>query len=143
MNSPTSRKQSSTPDWNAPVVVASVPETGRRLDLVADEATRNSIAKAAGLAALPRLEAGFDLTRQGAEGLRVVGRVSASVVQNCIVTLEPIESQLDEAVDLVFLSANLLKVLEGGWVPLVLGIALSAAHSNEIEGRRGFGVFRM
>jgi hypothetical protein len=104
MNSPTSRKQSSTPDWNAPVVVASVPETGRRLDLVADEATRNSIAKAAGLAALPRLEAGFDLTRQGAEGLRVVGRVSASVVQNCIVTLEPIESQLDEAVDLVFLS---------------------------------------
>jgi len=25
----------------------------------------------------------------------------------------------------------------------VLGIGLSAAHSNVIEGRRGFGVFRM
>ena len=25
----------------------------------------------------------------------------------------------------------------------VLGIALSACHSNEIRGRRGFGVFRM
>jgi hypothetical protein len=25
----------------------------------------------------------------------------------------------------------------------VLGVALSAAHSGTIEGRRGFGVFRM
>lgn len=89
--------------WSAPVTVAAVPETGRRLDLVADDAARAAIAKAAGLAALPRLEAGFDLTRQGADGLRAVGRVSATVVQNCVVTLEPIESQIDEAVDLVFL----------------------------------------
>jgi uncharacterized metal-binding protein YceD (DUF177 family) len=91
------------PAWSAPVTVAAVPETGRRLDLVADGAARDAIAKAAGLAVLPRLEAGFDLTRQGADGLRVVGRVSATVVQNCVVTLEPIESEIDEAVDLVFL----------------------------------------
>ena len=91
------------PAWSVPVAVAAVPETGRRLDLVADDAARGAIAKAAGLAALPRLEAGFDLTRQGADGLRAVGRVSATVVQNCVVTLEPIESQIDEAVDLVFL----------------------------------------
>lgn len=91
------------PAWSAPVTVAAVPETGRRLDLVADGAARGAIAKAAGLAALPRLEAGFDLTRQGADGLRAVGRVSATVVQNCVVTLEPIESQINEAVDLVFL----------------------------------------
>jgi uncharacterized metal-binding protein YceD (DUF177 family) len=104
MKQPASRKPSSTPDWTSPVVVASVPETGRRLDLVADSATRDAIAKAAGLAALPRLEAGFDLTRQGADGLRVVGRVSANVVQNCVVTLEPIESEIDEPVDLVFLA---------------------------------------
>jgi hypothetical protein len=99
MKQPASRNSS----WIAPVVVASVPETGRRFDLVADDATREAIAKAAGLAALPRLEAGFDLTRQGSGGLRVVGRISADVVQNCVVTLEPIESQIDEPVDLVFL----------------------------------------
>ena len=91
------------PAWSAPVTVAAVPETGRRLDLVADNTARAAIAKAAGLAALPRLEAGFDLTRQGADGLHAVGRVSATVVQNCVVTLEPIESEIDEAVDLVFL----------------------------------------
>jgi uncharacterized metal-binding protein YceD (DUF177 family) len=103
MKQPASRKQPSTPDWSVPVEVASVPETGRRLDLVADDAARDAIAKAAGLAALPRLEAGFDLRRHGADGLRAVGRISATVVQNCVVTLEPIESDIDEAVDLVFL----------------------------------------
>ena len=40
---------------------------------------------------------------QGAEGLRLAGRVQASVVQDCVVTLEPIESVIDETVDLVFL----------------------------------------
>ena len=103
MKQTTSRKPSATSAWSAPVTVAAVPETGRRLDLVADGAARDAIAKAAGLAALPRLEAGFDLTRHGAAGLRAVGRVSATVVQNCVVTLEPIESEIDEAVDLVFL----------------------------------------
>ena len=88
--------------WSVPVVAAEVPETGRHVELVPDDATRQAIAKVAEVVALPRLKAAFDLTRHGAEGLRVEGRVLASVVQNCVVTLEPIESQIDEAVDLVF-----------------------------------------
>jgi uncharacterized metal-binding protein YceD (DUF177 family) len=100
---PSSTKPSPQAAWSVPVVVADIPETGRRLDLVADEGAREAIAKVAGLAALPRLEAGFDLTPQGADGLHVVGRVAATVVQNCVVTLEPIESHIDEAVDLIFL----------------------------------------
>src|SRR5689334_6617837 len=103
MKQSTSRKPSATPAWSLPVTVAAVPETGQRLDLVADGAARDAIARMAGLAALPRLKAGFDLTRHGADGLRAVGRVSATVVQNCVVTLEPIESEIEEAVDLVFL----------------------------------------
>ena len=55
-----------------------------------------------GLRALPRLQASFDVSRHGREGLHVVGRVSATVGQNCVVTLEPIDSEVDEAVDLVF-----------------------------------------
>jgi hypothetical protein len=53
--------------------------------------------------ALPRLEAGLDVMRVGADGLRVAGRVSATVVQSCVVTLEPIESEVDEAIELVFM----------------------------------------
>jgi KUP system potassium uptake protein len=38
-------------------------------------------------------------------------------------------------IDLVFFSANTLKVLEGGWVPLVLGIALTALMTSWKRGR--------
>jgi uncharacterized metal-binding protein YceD (DUF177 family) len=88
--------------WRFPVAVSDVPETGKRIELVADQATRAAVASLAGLAGLPRLQARFDLSRQGHDGLRVLGRVEATVEQNCIVTLEPMKTELDEAVDLVF-----------------------------------------
>ena len=88
--------------WRVPVSVQEVPPAGRRFALKADEATRTAIAKSAALRALPRLEATFDVTRHGSEGLRVVGRVSATVGQICVVTLDPIENEVEETVDLMF-----------------------------------------
>ena len=46
------------------------------------------------------------LTRHGHDGLHVVGHVSATVGQTCVVTLEPIENEIDEAVDLIFVPAG-------------------------------------
>ena len=89
--------------WSVPIAVADIPETGRRFDLIPDAATRNAIAKVASVTALPRLEAGFDLTRYGNDGLHVVGRVSATIGQTCVVTLEPIQNEVDETIDLVFM----------------------------------------
>lgn len=88
--------------WSAPVLVTEVPDTGRHVELVPDEATRQAIAQEVRLVALPRLSATFDLTRRGTDGLRVEGRVTATVVQNCVVTLEPIESEIDEPMELFF-----------------------------------------
>jgi hypothetical protein len=96
------RAPKSKAPWSAPVALHEVPETGRHVGLVADEATRAAVAQAIGLRALPRLEASFDVARQGREGLHVTGRVSATVGQTCGVTLEPIENEIDEAVDLTF-----------------------------------------
>ncbi len=95
-----------TPDrpWSVPVTLHEIPETGRRFDLNADEATRAVIAKAVGLRALPRLEASFDVVRHGTKGLHVVGRVSATVGQFCVVTLDPIESEVEELVDIIFVA---------------------------------------
>jgi uncharacterized metal-binding protein YceD (DUF177 family) len=101
MSGQTSEQRSERP-WSVPVAVADIPDTGRRIDLTADDATRLAVAKVAGVAALPRLEASFELMRQGHDGLRVAGRVVASVTQHCVVTLEPIESEIDENVDVVF-----------------------------------------
>jgi len=96
---------SGKPPWSAPVALHDVPETGRHVALVADTNTRAAVAASIGLRELPRLEASFDVTRHGREGLRVVGRVSATVGQTCVVTLEPIENEIEEEVDLTFVPA--------------------------------------
>lgn len=88
--------------WKAPVSISEVPPTGRHIELKPDAAIREAIAKAANVLALPRVEAAFDLTLHGSDSLRVVGRVTASVEQNCVVTLEPLTNEVDEEVDLLF-----------------------------------------
>jgi hypothetical protein len=98
------QKMSAKPSvaWSVPFAAADVAETGRHVDLVADETAREAIAKIANLNALSRLEAGFELTRHRSGGLHVSGRVAATVIQTCVVTLEPVESVIEEAVDLTF-----------------------------------------
>lgn len=89
--------------WHAPVAVEDIAETGRHFALIADAEARAGVARLAGLRDLPRLQADFDVARQGAGGLRVSGRVSATVGQNCVVTLEPLASEIDEEIDLLFM----------------------------------------
>lgn len=94
----------SGPVWSNPISIDDVSERGMHVDLVADETARAEMARVAGLRDLPRLSASFDITREGADAVRVAGEVSATVGQNCIVTLEPIENEIYEAVDLLFTS---------------------------------------
>ncbi len=88
--------------WHVPVAVEEVAETGQHFDLVADASVRAAVAKAAGLRDLPRFEASFDVTRRGAGGLHIVGSVSATVEQTCVVTLEPLANEVEERIDLLF-----------------------------------------
>jgi Large ribosomal RNA subunit accumulation protein YceD len=97
-----SLEKSAPVPWRVPVKVEDIPEEGRHFALVADADTRASIARMAGLRDLPQLEADFDVTRQGRDGLRVVGHVSATVGQACVVSLEPLANKIDEDVDLLF-----------------------------------------
>jgi uncharacterized protein DUF177 involved in 23S rRNA accumulation len=93
----------STRPWSVPVRLDEVPETGLRVDIEADAPVRAAVATAAGVNEMPRLSAGFDVARHGREGLRVVGTVSARVRQTCVVTLDQIENEIEEAVDLAFM----------------------------------------
>jgi hypothetical protein len=96
------KPNSASGTWHVPVAVEDVPEAGEHFDLTADSQTRTAIAKAAGLRDLPRLEANFDVSRQGNGGLRVAGRVAATVGQTCVVTLEPVANEVAEEIDLLF-----------------------------------------
>ncbi len=106
--------------WSVPVAVEDVPETGLRVALAADERIRASVAKLAELRALPRLEATFDLVPHGRDGLHVIGHLSATVGQTCVVTLDPVDNELEEDIDLVFApEAPLLKAEDGSSVEVI------------------------
>jgi len=90
--------------WSVPVAVEDIPETGLHLEIDAPADARAGLAALAGLRDLARLSAVFDLTRRGA-GVHVAGRVSARVGQTCVVTLEPIENDIEETVDLEYAPA--------------------------------------
>jgi uncharacterized protein len=51
---------------------------------------------------LPRLTASFTLVPAGGEQVHVRGRVQAEVGQTCVVTLEPLTTEVDEDVDVMF-----------------------------------------
>jgi uncharacterized metal-binding protein YceD (DUF177 family) len=87
--------------WHVPVRLEDVPETGLHLDLVADERVRAGLAALTGVADLPRLEVVLDVVRHG-NGLRATGRVSATVGQTCVVTLEPLQNEVNEPIDVIF-----------------------------------------
>jgi hypothetical protein len=87
--------------WSVPVAVADIPEQGGHYDLAADQAVRQAVARIAGLRALSNLDASFDLERRG-DTVAVRGEVRADVGQTCVVTLDPIDAHVSEAVDLEF-----------------------------------------
>ncbi|HEY0224368.1 MAG TPA: DUF177 domain-containing protein [Pseudolabrys sp.] len=91
--------------WSVPVAVENISDHGLHMEIEASAAVRAQVlALVAGLATvhdLPKLSAVFDLTRRGAK-VHVTGHVSARVAQTCVVTLEPIESDVEEAVDVLF-----------------------------------------
>jgi hypothetical protein len=92
------------PCWHIPVRLDDVPETGLHLALLGNDEVRASLAAFVGLRDLSRLEAVIDVVREG-HGLRATGRVRATAGQNCVITLEPVESEIDEAFNVRFVPA--------------------------------------
>jgi len=94
--------------WSISVRLDEIPETGLHLDLEADAPTRAAVAAAAAVNEVPRLAASFDLARHGREGMHVVGTVFAQVLQTCVVTLDPVENEIEEGIDIVFAAPTAL-----------------------------------
>ena len=74
---------------------------GERLDLVADDAEREAMAKRLELASLSRVEAHVTLKRTG-EVVRAEGRLQAALDQSCVVTGVPVAALVDEPFAILF-----------------------------------------
>jgi uncharacterized metal-binding protein YceD (DUF177 family) len=88
--------------WRSPVTVAQIPDTGLHREIEADRAVRDGLAALAGLREILSARASFDVTVKNGGRVHVTGQVRARVGQTCVVTLDPLENEIDEAIDLEF-----------------------------------------
>jgi uncharacterized metal-binding protein YceD (DUF177 family) len=88
--------------WSDRIAVGQIPDTGLRRDTEADRAARDAMAEVAGLRDVLSARASFDVTPLSGGRVHVAGRVQARIAQTCVVTLDPIESDIDEPIDLIF-----------------------------------------
>lgn len=84
-----------------PVDVRRLPADGEIVILDATAQQREALARDLGIPAIERLHAEF-VVKPARGGARVRGHVSATVVQTCVVSLDPFESAVEEDVDLRF-----------------------------------------
>ena len=88
--------------WRVPVAVAQIPDTGLHRDIEADQAIRRAVADVGSLREVLSVQASFDVTPMSGGRFQVAGHVRARVGQTCVVTLEEIENDIDEPIDLIF-----------------------------------------
>jgi uncharacterized metal-binding protein YceD (DUF177 family) len=88
--------------WRVPVAVEKIPDTGLHRDLEADQATRDAVADVGGLRKVLSVQASLDVTPMRGGRFHVAGHVRARIGQTCVVTLEEMESDIDEPIDVIF-----------------------------------------
>jgi uncharacterized metal-binding protein YceD (DUF177 family) len=90
-------------EFSRTVEIDRLPPAGETVhDLVAGEAERTALARRFALIALDRFEARVTLARLAGGLLRLTGDLSADVVQECVVTLEPVASRVEDRFVLLF-----------------------------------------
>lgn len=105
---------SESPVYSHPLLVARVPEEGATFHLAPDAVERERLARALGIVALPALTADITVTPDGRGGVDVGGRVRGTVRQDCVVTLEPFDAPLDEAIDMHFVPEGRIPEIRPG-----------------------------
>jgi uncharacterized metal-binding protein YceD (DUF177 family) len=96
------KSDSKSDPWRVPVAVLQIPEGGLHRELDADEAVRQAVADVARLREVLSAHASLDVTPKGGGRFHIAGNVRARVGQTCVVTLDPIENDIDEPIDLIF-----------------------------------------
>jgi len=109
--------------WSVPVNVAQIPESGMHREIEAGRAERAAMAEVAGVREILSASAVLDVTPKTGGRVHVAGHVRARVGQTCVVTLDPIENDIDERIDLIFAPPQ--------QIPQLADLADEAAGSDE------------
>ena len=85
-----------------PISASTLPTAGFAVRIDANDEERAALADEHGLASVESFVAEFELKRWRKDGVRIRGTVSANIVQECVVTLQPVVTDLEIPVDAVF-----------------------------------------
>lgn len=89
-----------------PVKVGHLPRGGTQQRFEASSEAREALARQFELEAVDRLVAEFAARPWRSDGVRIEGRFEARIVQNSVVTLEPIRQSIAEEFDYTFVPPN-------------------------------------
>jgi uncharacterized metal-binding protein YceD (DUF177 family) len=89
-------------EFSRPIAIDRIAGTASHVEIEANEAERAALAERFDLVSLDRLSAKFSLRRLRKDLIRVKGKISAALVQACVVTLEPIPAEVSEEFELDF-----------------------------------------
>jgi uncharacterized metal-binding protein YceD (DUF177 family) len=88
--------------------LSALPEAGLEVSIEAKPQERAALAGYLEVDAVRAVRAKLTLTRWRAHGVRVAGKVTATVTQTCVVTLDPIETVIATGLDRKFLPGSML-----------------------------------
>ncbi|SFK27630.1 YceD family protein [Methylocapsa palsarum] len=94
-----------TSDFFRPILIEDVPETGLEISIEADPTERAAIAERSGLVDIEGLKADFKVQKLDPANVKVVGRLTAAILQTCVVTLDPFPSEIAADIDADFTTA--------------------------------------
>lgn len=91
--------------------VAEIPEAGLFQTIEARPDERKAMAELGGLPAIAAVKAELKLLPVRGGTVHVTGRVTGRVTQTCVVSLDPVENDVDEDVDVVFAPPSQIREL--------------------------------
>lgn len=94
-------------ELSRPLQVDRVSLGGISEHIVAAPDERDALAKRFGLREIKRLEANLDVDRAEGKMFAVTGKLFADVVQECVVTLEPLTEHVVDSIDVLFAPPHL------------------------------------
>ncbi|MGE4351375.1 MAG: DUF177 domain-containing protein [Bdellovibrionales bacterium] len=97
------------PELSRPLKVDRIPLGGVEEKIVASPLERQGLAERFGLIELPRFEAFLNVDRAEGAMIAVTGTILAEVVQQCVVTLEPVPSQVRDTINVLYAPPHLIK----------------------------------
>lgn len=93
------------PELHRPLAVAQIGASGRTVTVEADAAECAALARRMGIPAIHALSCRFRLVAGEAGAVQAEGELRARLLQDCVVSLEPFESELVEPFRLRFVPA--------------------------------------